>query len=1139
MATSTINVNRVYPPIVNSSIPAYLATAESLNINFSLPKSLNYDDVKNISIKFSQQSNNKSVVNTDIYYDGIIYMEKPTTSTNGIYTVTVKNSDIKLGDTIGWVSNTFYKIQIRFGYSKLDYEKNKIAFFKWKKTQTLINGFSEWSNVIITKAIEEPIVNILNNKEITNLDVGFILTKSENVETTRFPKFQGGYHCAAEEPMDKYRFRLYEGAYNSLNQPTIDPYLSSGWLQFNGGGQDYYTGLVEYSFNRQLDYLGHKTYSVVLDVITANGYQKSSEFYNFTITESYLKQLESLVFIIKDNTGDTTIQQRLFNTNEVSFETYKSYFNVEGENPTYVRGYFDDCVENGINYQAGDIVYRTGIVGINAKEHILSRNTRVKAVENFTHNIRSDENASLEIYIKNNPYKVTEHTIDTTITGEKIEYDKVVLKYQPLDGTFILSRACEKDNYTQWEDIAQFDWYNESNYDNELTLLYEDFTIESGVKYKYALQKKNLAGLRSAPKYEASDIDTSPAHWSNFQYSYIYNNGIQVRLNFDCKINSYKHTTLFQKQDSLNSKYPIILRNGLAHYAEFQLGAKISLLSDEDSSFLMRNDTKGGYYHSWYGDIVISKDKYIENFTRDLQTPYNDKLTLGQYTNIDASVFNTSPTNNNIYMERIYRHWVEEFLNDGGYKLFKSATEGNHIITLTNVSWTPQASLGRMIYDFSSTAYEVAEFNCDNIKLYNINPLTTLSNNSKLAIQNANTKNKVVIGQVARTFNGQLDKEVNGNSLKIISNPKFNEKYDNIYEAIKLQEEVEISEEKKYKLMKVRSIWVEQYPKLSLKNRIEYLKHQNGLSMIEQLENAVELLRCEQLLKEYEKNQTNIITMIINGKEISMMPSRIYHIDDMNLQSMYLKFTRPVLINYIAEIEEEDYLQMVTVATREFVQWGQIGGVFTDTKDILDNHQFFRNNDTNIVNEDYNYSLYSTRNIMEVLKEKIHNSILNDYSGEKINSSFEILYNKINEFLDKIDDDTDSIEDLLIEGTELLEEYRPLSGLVLNDQTDAWMNGSNQLVVYNFNGIESLEIEADANTDIVFGRNNEVDSSTGSISPANGGNHIRVGPTNKIVLNPLKSTIKSLEFARPSYAIINYKAVSSLELKGYINTNEE
>ena len=54
MAVSTINVNRVYPPIVNSSIPAFLATDNSLNISFSLPKSLNYGDVKNISIKFSQ-----------------------------------------------------------------------------------------------------------------------------------------------------------------------------------------------------------------------------------------------------------------------------------------------------------------------------------------------------------------------------------------------------------------------------------------------------------------------------------------------------------------------------------------------------------------------------------------------------------------------------------------------------------------------------------------------------------------------------------------------------------------------------------------------------------------------------------------------------------------------------------------------------------------------------------------------------------------------------------------------------------------------------------------------------------------------------------------------------------------------------
>lgn len=332
-------------------------------------------------------------------------------------------------------------------------------------------------------------------------------------------------------------------------------------------------------------------------------------------------------------------------------------------------------------------------------------------------------------------------------------------------------------------------------------------------------------------------------------------------------MNSYKHTTLFQKQDSLNSKYPIILRNGLAHYAEFQLGAKISLLSDIDSSFLMRNDAKGGYYHSWYGDVVISKDKYIKTFERDLQNPYNNDYNIRQYNIQNASTFNTNPTNDNIYMERIYRHWVEEFLNDGGYKLFKSPTEGNHIVTLTNVTWTPQASLYRMIYDFNSTAYEVADCTPENIILYQINPLTTLSNNSKLAIQNASTKTKTVIGQVARTFNGKYAQEITNNKLSIVDNNKFNLTYDNICNAIKLQEEQEISEDRKYRVRRIKAIWVEQYPKLNLKNKIEYLKNKTSSTMIGQLTNAVELLRCKQLLQEYEKNQTNIITMIIMVKK--------------------------------------------------------------------------------------------------------------------------------------------------------------------------------------------------------------------------------------------------------------------------------
>mgnify|MGYP004468642685 CR=1 FL=1 len=102
----------------------------------------------------------------------------------------------------------------------------------------------------------------------------------------------------------------------------------------------------------------------------------------------------------------------------------------------------------------------------------------------------------------------------------------------------------------------------------------------------------------------------------------------------------------------------------------------------------MRNDSAGGYYHSWTGDLVISKDKYFDYASRNNNVYYNDAQ-ISQKMLQGYSKFNTDITDDNIYMERIYRHWVEEFLNDGGYKLFKSATEGNHIVTLTNVSWTP------------------------------------------------------------------------------------------------------------------------------------------------------------------------------------------------------------------------------------------------------------------------------------------------------------------------------------------------------------------------------------------------------------------------------------------------------------------
>ena len=57
-----------------------------------------------------------------------------------------------------------------------------------------------------------------------------------------------------------------------------------------------------------------------------------------------------------------------------------------------------------------------------------------------------------------------------------------------------------------------------------------------------------------------------------------------------------------------------------------------------------------------------------------------------------------------------------KFLQDGKVKVFKSETEGNMLIRLMDISFTPNKTLGRRIYSFSATAYEIDDYNLTQCK---------------------------------------------------------------------------------------------------------------------------------------------------------------------------------------------------------------------------------------------------------------------------------------------------------------------------------------------------------------------------------------------------------------------------------------
>lgn len=251
-------------------------------------------------------------------------------------------------------------------------------------------------------------------------------------------------------------------------------------------------------------------------------------------------------------------------------------------------------------------------------------------------------------------------------------------------GTILtLKRSSELSNFTNWEKIYVFPYNN--IYIND-TLIYQDFTIESGIEYKYALQQSN-------EQLSQMVIDTPVCIY--LQHSYLYglgkhNEAVQLKLPFNNKMSSFKHTLQKTKQDTIGGRFPVIITNGNAFYAEFPITGLISLHQDSSHTFFALQED--GYYYQGEKIIPINKLQGID--------------------------FNTNLTQENIFIERKFREKVEEFLYDNSFKLYRSPTEGNFIVAIMNVSFSPNETLGRMISEFNATAYEVAEFNYENLNKY-------------------------------------------------------------------------------------------------------------------------------------------------------------------------------------------------------------------------------------------------------------------------------------------------------------------------------------------------------------------------------------------------------------------------------------
>ena len=243
-------------------------------------------------------------------------------------------------------------------------------------------------------------------------------------------------------------------------------------------------------------------------------------------------------------------------------------------------------------------------------------------------------------------------------------------------GQLIIRRASSKDNFTIWEDMYI------TSYDHVayIDFTWYDYTIESGVFYLYGIQGVDTNGARTPMTMFKKPV------MCIFEHIFLTGNDKQLKIEFNPSLTSFKHTLSEARVDTIGSKYPFIKRNGYVDYVQFPLGGLISTAMDADGLFT----TKEKVYADAY-------DYYEE---------YNEENEVKLY--------------QDIVWEKFFRDKVSSFLYADEVRLFRSPTEGNFLVRIMDVNFQPNQTLGRRLWSFTSTAYEVDDCNLENYKKYNI-----------------------------------------------------------------------------------------------------------------------------------------------------------------------------------------------------------------------------------------------------------------------------------------------------------------------------------------------------------------------------------------------------------------------------------
>ena len=250
---------------------------------------------------------------------------------------------------------------------------------------------------------------------------------------------------------------------------------------------------------------------------------------------------------------------------------------------------------------------------------------------------------------------------------------------QIINNLIIIKRASNQSNFSLWEDINTIDL---SSVQPNHSFCWSDFTVESGIWYKYGVQLLRGDNSRSSIEF------FKDPKMVLFEDVFITAEQKNLKLKFNTHISSYKQVQHDNKLETLGAKYPFIRRDGATNYVQFPISGMITVQMNDDDSF------------------TTKQELYENEKNLSLYTEYNKNKGIYNY--------------NDYILEKKFRDKVLKFLSKNSVKLFRSPTEGNLLIQIIDINLTPIQTLGRMIYNFSGTAIEVDNCSISNYFKYDI-----------------------------------------------------------------------------------------------------------------------------------------------------------------------------------------------------------------------------------------------------------------------------------------------------------------------------------------------------------------------------------------------------------------------------------